>query len=246
MIVEVAAGIYRLGDRFVNWWLVVDGDRATVIDAGLPAQWSQLPRALTEIGLRAESVEAVLVTHGHLDHLACVPQLREHCGATAYVPGGDQALAAEKPKLDLAMVRHSLNPAGLRTAAAYARQGIARAKPVRDALPVADGDVLDVPGKPRFIEAPGHTAGGGTYVLEDRSVVFSGDVLVTLDPFSGRTGPRTLPAFDNVDHQQALESLATVGATGAEVVLPGHGEPWTNGARQAAEAARARESLGDS
>ena len=238
MIAEVAPGVYRLGDRLVNWWLVVDGGRGTVIDAGLPAQWSQLPRALRSLGLPLDAVEAVLVTHGHLDHLACIPKLRTQCGALAYVPERDAALAAERPKLDLGMVRHSLNPAGLRTAASYARQGIGRARPVIDALPVADGEMLDVPGKPRFIEAPGHTIGGGIYVLEQRGVVFSGDVLVTLDPFSGRVGPRTLPAFDDVDHGQALEALATVGSTGMDVVLPGHGEPWTGGARAAAEAAR--------
>lgn len=222
----------------MNWWLIVDGGRATVIDAGLPAHWSQLPSVLSDLDLLPAAVEAVLVTHGHLDHLACIPRLRSECGATAYLPAGDAALAAEKPKLDVAVIRHSLNPSGIRTAAAYARQGIARARPVTGAVPVVDGEVLDVPGKPRFIEAPGHTAGGGIYVLEDRGVVFSGDVLVTLDPFSGRTGPRTLPAFDNVDHPRALESLATVGATGMDVVLPGHGEPWTEGAKRAADAAR--------
>ena len=237
MIAEVAPGVYRLGDRLVNWWLVVEGDRATVIDAGLPGQWSQLPRALSVLGLATDAVEAVLVTHGHFDHFACVPQLRSHCGAQPYLPARDAALAAERPKLELGMVRHSLNPAGLRTAVSYARQGIARAKPLTNALTVRNGEVLDVPGKPRFLEAPGHTHGGGVYVLEDRAVVFSGDVLVTLDPFSGRTGPATLPAFDNIDHEQALASLAVVGATGADAVLPGHGEPWMHGAKEAAEAA---------
>ena len=238
MRAEVAPGVYRLGDRLVNWWLVVDGGRATVIDAGLPAQWPQLLGALGELGLAPDAVEAVLVTHGHLDHLACIPQIRRHCGAAVHVPAGDQALAATKPKLDFAVLRHSLNRAGIATAVAYARQGIARVRPVGDAAPVSDGEILDVPGKPRFIEAPGHTAGGGIYVLEDRGVVFSGDVLVTLDPFSGRTGPRTLPAFDNVDHPKALAALAVVGATGADFVLPGHGEPWLDGARPAADAAR--------
>lgn len=241
MTAEIAPGVYRLGDRLVNWWLVLEGGRATVIDAGLPAQWPQLPNALAKLGVGLDAVEAVLVTHGHLDHLACIPQLRRHCGAAVHIPSGDQTLAATKPKLDVAMVRHSLNRAGLATAIAYARQGIARAEPVEAATPVRDGETLDVPGKPRFIEAAGHTSGGGIYLLDDRGVVFSGDVLVTLDPFSGRTGPRTLPAFDNVDHQKALEALAVVGATGADVVLPGHGEPWLDGARAAADIARSRD-----
>jgi hypothetical protein len=34
--VEVAPGIFRLGNRFVNWWLVQDDDGVTLVDAGLP------------------------------------------------------------------------------------------------------------------------------------------------------------------------------------------------------------------
>ena len=140
------------------------------------------------------------------------------------MPRGDRALAAGRPGLDAKVLAHSWRPAALRTGLSYLRQGVRRATPVVDARALDDGDVIDGPGRLRFLAAPGHTPGGGMFLGED-GVLFTGDVLVTLDPFSGRRGPRTLPAFDNADHPQALASLDVVARSGASVLLPGHGEP---------------------
>ena len=238
---EVAKGIHRLGDRSVNWWLVLDdaGRQATLVDAGLPAQFGQLLQLLADLDLTVAAIAAVVVTHGHLDHLACISALRERApGLDVRVPCGDRALAARKPGLEPKVLAGSaFRPSAIRTALSYARQGMLSARPVVDANDLDDGEVLDLPGRPRFVEAAGHTPGGGIFVLENRDVVCSGDVLVTLDPFTGRTGPRTLPAFDNANHEQALASLHAVGATGMGTVLPGHGEPWTAGAASATRAA---------
>ena len=223
----VARDVHRLGDRDVNWWLVVDGGAATLVDAGLPAQYGQLTALLAALDLRVTDVAAVLVTHGHADHFACVPALRRDApGVDVHLPRDDRALAAKRPGVDPRVLANSCRPAALRTAASYARQGMLSVRPLVDTLDLEDGDVLDVPGRPRFVHAPGHTRGSGMFVFADRDVVCSGDVLVTYDPFTGRRGPGTLPAFDNVDHGQAVASLERVAETGMGIVLPGHGEPW--------------------
>lgn len=223
----VARDVYRLGDRDVSWWLVVDGGAATLVDAGLPAQYGQLTSLLATLDLRVTDIAAVVVTHGHADHFACVPALRRDVpGLPVHLPTGDRALAATRPGVDPRVLVNSWRPAAIRTAASYARQGMLTARPLVDALDLADGDVLDLPARPRFVHAPGHTPGSGMFVFADRDVVCSGDVLVTYDPFTGRRGPRTLPAFDNADHEQALASLERVAETGMGTVLPGHGEPW--------------------
>jgi glyoxylase-like metal-dependent hydrolase (beta-lactamase superfamily II) len=236
---EVAPGVYRLGDRLVNWWVIVRGDAATVVDAGLPGHFGQLVRLLQGLGLGPGSVRAVLVTHGHLDHFACVPAIRERGDVDVFLPQGDRDLAARRPRLDPTLVVRSLNPAGLRSAISYARRGALRASPLTDVIDLRDGDVVDAPGSPRFLGAPGHTPGGGMFLLERGDVLFTGDAFVTLDPFSGRTGPRTLPAFDNVDHAAALESLEKVRASGATILLPGHGDPWTGDPGEAVKTALA-------
>jgi glyoxylase-like metal-dependent hydrolase (beta-lactamase superfamily II) len=60
----------------------------------------------------------------------------------------------------------------------YVAKGITRTPPVAELDKLADGEVLDVPGSPRVIHAPGHTAGSCALFLEDRSLLFSGDVIL--------------------------------------------------------------------
>ena len=180
-----------------------------------------------------------MVTHGHIDHLACISKIRADTDVEVYVPQGDRELAARRPSLDPRVLAHSFNRHAVRTAVSYAAQGVLGATPVVRATDLVAGERLDVPGRLRFVHAPGHTTGGGMFLHGDGDVLFTGDVLVTLDPFSGRTGPRTLPAFDNVDHDMALASLDEVPGTGAGVLLPGHGEPGRGDPATATDLARA-------
>lgn len=95
-----------------------------------------------------------------------------------------------------------------------------------------------VPGRPRVVATPGHTDGHCAFHLPDRDVVFTGDGLVTLDPYTGRTGPRIVARAGTKDRRTAVESLDAVAAAGASIVLPGHGAPWTAGVAAAADLAR--------
>jgi glyoxylase-like metal-dependent hydrolase (beta-lactamase superfamily II) len=47
---EVAEGIYRLGAKLVNWYIVVDRGKLTIVDAGISNQYNQLPQALASLG----------------------------------------------------------------------------------------------------------------------------------------------------------------------------------------------------
>jgi len=102
-----------------------------------------------------------------------------------------------------------------------------------------DGEVLDVPGRPRVVHTPGHTPGHCALYFERHGALFVGDALCTWNPLSGRRGPQVMPSAFNVSTDTCFESLAAIERLDAEAVLPGHGEPWREGA--AAAAARARE-----
>jgi glyoxylase-like metal-dependent hydrolase (beta-lactamase superfamily II) len=101
-----------------------------------------------------------------------------------------------------------------------------------------DGE-LPVPGAPRVVATPGHTLGHCALHLPQRDVLLAGDALVTLDPYTGRTGPRMVARAATVDSERNRESLDALAATGARTVLTGHGEPWTSGVEAAVAAARA-------
>jgi glyoxylase-like metal-dependent hydrolase (beta-lactamase superfamily II) len=64
---EVAQGVHRFGSRFVNWYVVEDGRALTLVDAGLLGQWSQFTDAVERLGRRMADVEAIVLTHAHVD-----------------------------------------------------------------------------------------------------------------------------------------------------------------------------------
>ena len=69
-------------------------------------------------------------------------------------------------------------------------------------------------------------------------MLLTGDVLATRNPLTGRVGPQVMPSGLNRDTPQALRSLDVLERVPADVLLPGHGEPWTDGAAEAARLAR--------
>jgi glyoxylase-like metal-dependent hydrolase (beta-lactamase superfamily II) len=79
---EVAARVFRLGTRWANFYLVVEGSDATLVDAGYPRYWPEITEALEGLGLSADSIRAVLVTHHHVDHVGTADQVRRSAGAT--------------------------------------------------------------------------------------------------------------------------------------------------------------------
>jgi glyoxylase-like metal-dependent hydrolase (beta-lactamase superfamily II) len=219
-----------------------DGGRLTVVDAGFPAHWPQLPALLGTIGKTLGDIDALLLTHTHADHLGSAERLRREAGARVLVHEAEAADARG----------HGRSPAPLGVAAALVRPfffryivhsvraGGLKIETIADAATFGDGERLDVPGAPRVIHAPGHTPGTCVLPLEGRVVLFTGDALVTLDSATGDVGPSLLtqPFVEKLDG--ALESLARVEATGAGTVLPGHGEPWRDGVAAAVAQARRR------
>ncbi|TMF67156.1 MAG: MBL fold metallo-hydrolase [Chloroflexi bacterium] len=237
---EVGAGVRRFGSRYINLYLIEEGGRLTLLDAGLPGYWRALLGELEAIGRRLEDIDAVLLTHSHADHRGIAERVRIASGATVY------AHALELPALtDMTeggmppFFKQGFRPFIYRFVAHSLRNGVARRVPVAALTAFADGEIVDVPGKPRVIHVPGHTSGSCALHLEQRGVVFTGDALSTIDLLTGRAGPALPPDFVNESSADAMESLTRLEGLPAQTVLTGHGEPWTGSVRSAVEIARA-------
>ena len=100
------------------------------------------------------------------------------------------------------------------------------------------GEPVDVPGRPTVVWTPGHTDGHCGLHFAGPDVLFSGDAIVTLDPYTGRTGPRIVANAATADSDAALASIDAFQQFPACTMLPGHGEPWRQGVGAAVRFAR--------
>jgi glyoxylase-like metal-dependent hydrolase (beta-lactamase superfamily II) len=236
---EVADGVYRLGAELVNWWVIEDGGKLTVVDAGNPNQYDQLPDLLGGLGRQLGDVEAVVLTHAHGDHLGCSARIKETADAGVHVHADDEALAKGEAhrEYERHFIRDLFRWYAFKSLTFFMLGGATKAAPVTDPSLFEDGAVLDLPGRPRVVHTPGHTSGSTCIVLDDRGVIFTGDSLVTLSIVSGETGPMIMPGSFNKDSPTSLRSLEVLRGERSELILPGHGEPWSGSVPLAVEQA---------
>lgn len=246
----VAPGVHRLGDTLVNFYLVEHADGLVLVDAGVPAHHGGLSDRLAVLGARPDDLRAVLLTHAHPDHTGLAERLRTEHGTQIRVHEADAPILVDGPRSALRYAKPERSalpylvrrPAALATPARLARGGAFTAPPVRQLRTFDDGTaaLTDVPGRPRVVPLAGHTRGSVGYVFDDLGVVFTGDALVTHDGLTGVTGPGLVCRGFTHDSAAALAALDRLAALpDALLVLPGHGDPYAEGPRAAAEFARA-------
>jgi glyoxylase-like metal-dependent hydrolase (beta-lactamase superfamily II) len=211
------------------------------VDAAFPATWPHLLLALHEIGRDRGDVTDLVLTHAHFDHLGFAARAAAELSVPVWVHPEDHFIAAHPYRY-----RHErsrllyplLYPRGVPVLGAMTAAGALRVKGVTDVRSMSTG-VLDVPGRPNVIFTPGHTAGHCVLHFPERDALITGDALVTLDPYKAAKGAQIIAGAATADSGQALASLQAIADTGARILLPGHGEPWRNGAAAAVSAALA-------
>lgn len=233
---EVPEGVYRLGTKWVNFYLVAEEGEFTLIDAGYPGYWKYLVEAIDALGTSLGAIRAVILTHHHADHVGTAERLRSEADARVLVGEGDAWIVGGNypSHANPGFYRQSSwRPSGIRFLAHSAAAGGARYRPVESVEALREDRALNLPGHPRVIHTPGHTAGHYAVALEQRGILFSGDAMASFDYVTGVRGLGQHRLND--DREMALASLGRLEGVDAEVVLFGHGDPWTGGLRRALE-----------
>jgi glyoxylase-like metal-dependent hydrolase (beta-lactamase superfamily II) len=233
---QLAPGIHRIGDGTVNAYLLEDSGSVTVIDAGMPGFWGDLSKELVVMGCSIEDIRALVLTHGHTDHIGFAERLRRERRVPVSVHELDEPLALGRAKNTAAAGKISILPL-VRFILLGLRQGGLRPVYLTEVATFGEGATLDVPGSPRVTLVPGHSPGSAALHVPTRDVLFIGDAIATYSVTTGRRGPQIAPFSQ--DPPTALTSLDRLAGIEAGLVLPGHGEPWTGGVSEAVRLVRA-------
>jgi len=192
--------------------LLVEPDRrgALLLDTGLIGERWQIRRRLRQLGLGPRDVRAILLTHGHLDHVGNLAWAKAWTGAPVYAHPAEQAhIDGKFSYAGAARVCGWLERAGralLRTGA-----------PAKIDVPLADGDELPFWGGLRVVHLPGHTLGHCGFFSAQHGVLFCGDLVVGYRPTAGIP-----PPIFNCAPALLLASLEKARALGAQFIVPQH------------------------
>ena len=207
---------FPAGSFAANCYLVAPapGEECVIIDPGQDAE-PGIEELLDRYRLKPI---AVLLTHGHIDHMWSVAPVCGSKDIPAYIHPDDRDLLADPAKgISLLSKQQFLG-------------GMTFSEP-DDVRELSDGEVVAMAGLEFTIgHTPGHTPGSVTFAApgqrpDDAPALFSGDLL-----FAGSIGRTDLPGGDDA---QMLRSLAkTLTLPDATIVLPGHGPQTTIGAER--------------
>jgi len=234
---EIAPWIRRVGgDSIVNAYLLEESGEVTIVDAGAPGLWRHLVPELATMGRTLDDVRAIVLTHGHSDHVGFAERARRERGWPVWVHEVDAALArGEVPNPSAGGGAMKIGPM-LRFGWWALRHGLMRVPHLGEVASYGDGATLDVPGAPRVIHVPGHTSGSAALHFPGHDTLFVGDAMCTYAVPTGRSGPQVAPF--SADAEQALASLSRLESVAASLVLPGHGDAFRGGAAEAVRLAR--------
>ena len=223
----LAPSLHRLGSGLVNSYLVEEAGSVTVIDAGLPGDWTALREVLAAMGRSLDAVRAVLLTHGDTDHVGFAARFSRERGMPVHV----HELDATRARGEIRKPMSGWGPVRIRPLAGFlaytARRGGLRIPPVTELASLEAGATLDLPGSPRIIHLPGHTPGSVAIHVPAVDALFVGDAMTTRSVLTGATGPRLAPF--TLAPAEALASLGRIEGIDAGWLLPGHGPAWTGG-----------------
>jgi hydroxyacylglutathione hydrolase len=197
-----------------NMWLIVNGEKSILVDAGYSGKINDFEHLVVENGLKPRDIKMIVMTHTHFDHACGLKQIKELTGAKVVV-NENEARYLEDGNSPL--------PKGIRWYSGIVSwlgrnvvYGISKFQPVSpDIITRSKLDLGRYGMEGYIIPTPGHTSGSQSLIMGEHA--FAGD-----DMF-GIFRNTILPPFAN-DVPSLLKSWQELLDTGCTMFYPGHGK----------------------
>jgi glyoxylase-like metal-dependent hydrolase (beta-lactamase superfamily II) len=213
----------------------IDKPPRTLVDTGIKteASFKALKKGVEGLGFSLNSIERILITHGHIDHYGQAKRLSSLSGAQIYIHsieyGRIRSIIHSMGLLKAILLRNGVPEALANEVIHYIQSAQKMADPLEEAFFLNDGDLISFESMTlRTIHCPGHSPGLVCYYWEGEKILFTGDHLLkeitpnpVLDISTGSTGS---PPFQYPSLKQYLTSLEKIERLDISLLLPGHGE----------------------
>jgi glyoxylase-like metal-dependent hydrolase (beta-lactamase superfamily II) len=228
----VAPGIFGLRIVFVNVYAVTHPDNSwTLIDAGLPFSEGFIHRWAEKRFEKAPN--AIILTHGHFDHVGAARQLAERWNAPIWAHPLEFPYLTGKEKYPPPNAKAG---GGLMSALApiYPRGPIDLGSRLQPLPPSSSPVGLTLMPGWQILHTPGHTPGHVSFFRPDDKALLVGDAFCTTKPesfFEAALAQQTEihgpPAYFTSDWRSARESVCRLAELRPGIIAPGHGKALT-------------------
>lgn len=225
--IDVLPGVYCYTNQVVNVVFMRSGDDWYVIDAGMPHSADAIKKAFEAHGGIDAAPKAILLTHGHFDHVGGIVELVEQWQVPVYaheleIPflTGQKDYPEPDPSAEGGMVA--------KLSKMFPNESINLKHRVKPFEP--DGMI---PGLSdwKWVHTPGHTPGHVSFFRESDRTLIAGDAFVTVRQdslykvFTQKQEISGPPRYFTTDWQAAWESVRTLESLKPSTAITGHGVP---------------------
>lgn len=231
MGVELLSDLYSYTIQIVNITLIgtPESEDFVLVDAGMPGSSDDIISETKERFGANSRPKAIILTHGHFDHVGAIIELVKHWEVPVYAHElempfltGEKSYSEPDPTVEGGMVA--------KMSSLFPKEPINLGKHV-EPLP-SDGSVPHMPGF-RWIHTPGHSPGHVSFFRDSDRALIAGDAFVTvkqeylykvITQEQEISGP---PRYFTTDWKAAKESVQKLHALKPSVAITGHGVPMT-------------------
>lgn len=196
---EIEGSVIMLNASPQSHVFLIRGEENILVDTGLPGAGKKILAELASLGVSADTIKMILLTHHDVDHIGNLTLLGEATGARIFAP-----------KEDIPFITGERSRAGIKHLTGF----FMHPRVPEGIIPYGQEE----PGGVRVIRAPGHTP--GHVILLYKNVLFAGDLLRTT---KGALAP--MANYMNWDSAMAAKSISLLKTLDFGWICPAHGKP---------------------